>query len=80
MVLAEAGADGTRVARWEAGPDSDKAGINFERTWESPLLGKSTIWGLWVRGLDGDGDLEVMVTCTDNYLAPADYLHVFELR
>lgn len=46
MVLAEAGADGTRVVRWEAGPDSDKAGINFERTWESPLLGKSTISAL----------------------------------
>ncbi|MDI7249095.1 MAG: S-layer homology domain-containing protein [Bacillota bacterium] len=99
MVLAEAGADGTRVVRWEAGrpagttptgatggaipggqPGTDTAGITFERTWESPLLGRFNISALWVKDLDGDGDLELVVASTDNHLAPADYLHVFDLR
>lgn len=64
-----------------SGPEEGKASpLAFRRTWVSPLLGRYTISSLWVDDLDGDGEPEAMVTSTDDYLAAADYVHVFALK
>ncbi|HHY95354.1 MAG TPA: protease complex subunit PrcB family protein [Firmicutes bacterium] len=92
IVASEPGADAGRVIRWEAregstAPSADvntgrgdgSATLTLERTWSSPPLGRDHLSSLWVLDADGDGELEILVTSSDDFLAPADYLHIFSL-
>lgn len=78
IVMAEPGADANRVVRWEGKREGDKI-TALEPVWSSPPLGRAHISSLWVADVEGDGSLEIMVSSSDGYLAPADYLHIFTL-
>lgn len=81
LVMSELGADLNRVVRWEGKAQVARAQglISLQRAWSGPPLGIAHVSGLWVVDIEGDGDLEVAVTSSDEYLAPADYFHVFDL-
>lgn len=83
VVVSEPGADANRVVRWEADmstvSETEPITISLRRTWSSPPLGSAHISSLWVADLEGNGDLEILVTSSDEFLAPADYFHVFDL-
>jgi hypothetical protein len=58
--------------RWE-GKGMDR----LERNWQRPLLGSDSINGLWAADLEGDGEVEIMVTSSGDYFRPADYFHLY---